>query len=69
MKYIEIFDFLRHALEFFFFLITGPLVTAAAVKKMKQRKETKNKILELEEKIKYLEEQNRKSLSDGVKPE
>jgi len=55
MKYIEIFDFLRHALEFFFFLITGPLVTAAAVKKIRQRKDLKQQVLELQEKVVQLE--------------
>lgn len=55
MKYIEIFDFIRHLLEFFFFLVTGPLVTAAAVKKMKQRKDLKHQLLELQEKVVQLE--------------
>ncbi len=55
MKYIEIFDFVRHLLEFFFFVVTGPLVTAVAVKKIRQRKDLKQQVLELQERVVQLE--------------
>mgnify|MGYP003409854561 CR=1 FL=1 len=55
MKYIQIFDFVRHLLEFFFFVVTGPLVTAVAVKKIRQRKDLKQQVLELQERVVQLE--------------
>lgn len=55
MSAIEIFDVIRHIFEFFFYLVTGPLVTFFAVKKITQKKDTKTQILELQRKIFELE--------------
>ncbi len=58
MTWINIFDLVRHIFEFFFYLITGPLVTFFAVKKLTQKKDTKTQILELQRKIYELERVN-----------
>lgn len=55
MTWLNIFDLVRHIFEFFFYLITGPLVTYFAVKKLTQKKDTKTQILELQSKIAELE--------------
>lgn len=59
MHWITIFDFIRHLLEFFFFLVTGPLVTTVAINKMTQRKTFREKVFELEEKVKILEQERK----------
>lgn len=58
MKWLIMFDFARHVLEFFFYFITGPLVTIFAYKKLTGRKDTKIKLLELENKVIELEHKN-----------
>lgn len=59
MKYIEIFDLVRHIFEFLFYLVTGPLVTVLAVKKITQKKNTSQQLLELHKKIREIEERER----------
>lgn len=51
---------IRHpqaSLEFFFYLVTGPLVTLFAVKKLMRKKDKRDQILELQRRIAELEQE------------
>ncbi len=54
MHWIIIFDLLRHIAELFFYLITGPLVTAFAIKKIREKKNPQLQMIELHHQLQQL---------------
>jgi len=63
-----LFDVVRHLLEFFFFLITGPLVTIFAIKKIKQSKDAGYQTLDLAKKIIKLKQENPLLFKEHIVP-
>ncbi len=63
MEWIAVFDLVRHGLEFFFYLITGPLVTVFAFKKIIEKRDPNLQMVELQKKLLRLSQNN----SDGFK--
>jgi len=51
MKWIVIFDVLRHIPEIFFFLVAGPLVAIFAYKKNREGQNPRIKVLTLQKKL------------------
>lgn len=68
MTWVEKFDLVRHFFEFFFYLVTGPLVTVAAVKKLTQKKDPKTQLLELQKSLLRLAKDHTSIFKEGIVP-
>ncbi len=68
MTLMDKFELVRHAVEFFFYLITGPLVTIFVWKRVTRRRDSEAYLLEMQKQMLKLAEANPVGFRRSIAP-
>jgi hypothetical protein len=71
MRWPDIFDLVRHVVELFFYLVTGPLATLFIVKQLKRQRRIDQQLLDFQQRLAELSsaQTNRQALPVGLATE
>jgi hypothetical protein len=68
MTWGDKFDIVRHIFEFFFYLITGPLMAIFAFKKIKQGRDQKREMFELQKRLLEMAQSDKHFFKENIVP-